>query len=126
MDQAVDAVRHGADVQRPVELRGKEHPKVADGLGNSNAMGCGGTQREEDGGGGNSEETGGVLRGVEEHELHFIEVHKEADLGKPSMDAVPGSRDLSCGGKEGGARGIDTAIIDIEGEVLGDPQGGKA
>jgi len=42
-NEAVHAVGHGADVKSPVELGGEEDPKIAEGRGDRNAKGCGGT-----------------------------------------------------------------------------------
>jgi len=125
VNQALDMARHGADVKGPVELGGKEDPKVADGLGDGDTVGCGRARREEDGGRGKSEVTGREVCGVEEHELSFVEVDKKSDLGEPGADSVPGVGDLGCGRKECGARGVYAAVVNIKGEVFGVPEGGE-
>ena len=54
---------------------------------------------------------------MEEHELRLVEVNGEASEGEPGPDSVPGGGDFSDGGEVGGARGIDIAVVDVEGEV---------
>jgi len=55
--------------------------------------------------------------GLEKHELRLVEVDGKASKGEPGPDSVPGSGDLGDGGEVSGARGIDVAVIDVEGEV---------
>src|SRR6266850_5176412 len=110
-------VGHGLDVKSPVEFGHKEDAQVTDGLGNRNSVGRVGPGREEDGSGGEAKETGSKAGRVEEHEFRLVEVNGEAGEGKPGADLIPGCRDLSDSGEEGGAQGIDVAVVDIEGEI---------
>jgi len=117
MNEATDSVGHGLHMQGPVELGREKHAQVSDGLGDGDPVGRVGGGGEEDGRGGYAKETRGVTGRVEKHKLGFIKVNGEAHEGEPSVDLVPGSRDLGNHGKEGGARSIDVTIINIEREV---------
>ena len=112
-------------MKRPVKLGGEENPKVTDGLGDRDMVGCDRTQREKNGGGRGAEQTGRKVGGMEEHEFCLIKVDGEAGKGEPGADMVPGVRDLSGGGEEGGAGSVDAAIVNVECEVFSILEGGS-
>jgi len=62
---------------------------------------------------------------VEEHELHLVEVNREAGESEPGAHPVPCLGDFVGGRKESGSEGIDASVVDIEGEVFRKPKSGS-
>jgi len=112
-DEAADAIRHGTDMEGPVELGSEEDPKIADGLGNWDGVGCGGTRRQEDRGRGGAQMAGKKLSGVEKHELSFVKVDGKACAQKPGVNSIPSGRNFGNSREEGGSGGINASIVDV-------------
>jgi len=117
LNKAAHAVSHGLDVKRPVKLGCEEDTQVTNGAGDRNSLGRVRPRGEEDGGRGFAKKTGAKVGGLEEHELRLVEVDCKAGEGEPCPDTVPCGGDFRDGGEEGGARGVDIAVVNVEGEV---------
>jgi len=100
-------------VESPVKFGREEDAKVMNGLGDRNTVGRVRPGGEEDRRWGGAEKTGGEARGVEKHELRFVENNGESGKREPGADPVPSSGDFGNGGEKGGARGVDAPVIDV-------------
>ena len=105
-------------MKSPTERGGEEDPGVADGGGGAEEEGQ--FMRTGNGeGGGHDAAVGGTMAGwVEEHEFGFVHVRDKAIRLEPCEDLGDGTCKVHGHRIVGGAGGIDSPIIDIEGEVF--------
>ena len=108
----------------PAEGWGEENAKVAEGgRGAEDERGIVRVGNGE-GGGYGATAGGAATRGVEEHEFCFVDIGDEAVGLEPCENLGNCARKVHSCHMVGGTRGINGAIVNVEGEVLPFPLSG--